>query len=445
MSSLLGKTQARFAAPPRLPDGLELLDLIGSGGAGDVYRVRELTGKLLALKVLNIRWEDQELESLAALRDLPPHPAVTRLFHVGRLASGEVFYSMELADNAGTDDDYCPDTLASRLADGGLPAADALAVVTSATEGAVHLHAHGLSHGDIKPENIIFVDGNPKLADFGTIAPNASGGTAGFLPPDPKTGADRDCYALGMTLYCAWTGLDAAEFPSLPETFDPRTGKLIREVYLRAASPRSGRRFSSPEKLLKALRRAENDLFHPHGIWKHATAIAITGILSIAGTAVTVLHSCGKSTPRPVGLREAPECKYVADDDLEIMEREVDLIKKYLTLKPYDFRTIDRFRLVFEDFRRRPDAYPDVKAFPGAEAHIRYYEDLFRDRDRWEQLHGELKMIANEYELLKRSQATGFVYLTSSLISRAKAHKENSGDHAAFAARLLTGQKPQTD
>lgn len=240
---------------PKLPENLRLIRPIGSGAAGSCFLVTDITDQALALKIVSEKWEERELESIRALRKIPSHPALAQILGSGKLSDGRFYYTMELADNAGTETDYQADTLGCRMKNRVIPLPELLRIITTAASGAEHLHGHGLFHGDVKPENIIFVNGAPKLADFGTLSSDRSG-TAGFYPENPVSGADRDCYALGMTLYCAWSGLDASLFPQLPESFDPEEWRRIRKIYLQACSPVVRRRFASASALISALNEA---------------------------------------------------------------------------------------------------------------------------------------------------------------------------------------------
>ncbi|WP_433619261.1 protein kinase domain-containing protein [Dactylosporangium sp. CA-139114] len=109
-------------------------------------------------------------------------------------------------------------TLAQRLAEGLLPAADALRICAEVAAGLAAAHAYGLVHRDVKPANIILSPGGAKLVDFGIAAAvgpatltdtDANGrpvlGTPQYLAPerlgsDPVTAAS-DVYSLGVVLY----------------------------------------------------------------------------------------------------------------------------------------------------------------------------------------------------------------------------------------------------
>ena len=246
---------AHLIDEPELPENLRLLRRIGSGAAGNCYQVTDVTGTDLALKVVSADWEDREMESLQALRKIPAHPALTQIFGCGKLSDGRFYYTMELADNADGPESYQADTLAFRMRNGVIELPALLKILSILASGAEHLHRHGLFHGDIKPENILFINGAPKLADYGTLSGSQSG-TAGFVPENPASGVDRDCYALGMTLYCAWSGLDASLFPQLPESFDPEELRRVRQIYLKACHSAATRRFTSASELMTALEQA---------------------------------------------------------------------------------------------------------------------------------------------------------------------------------------------
>ena len=143
---------------PDLPENLKLIQRIGRGGAGDVFAVQDVTGKRLAFKRINTNWPQTEFESISTLRTLPAHPALTQIFHAGVLPQGDFYYTMELADNAGDDRCYIADTLAYRMLNRKIPLDEICRILADAVEGARHLHVNGLFHGDIKPENIIFIN-----------------------------------------------------------------------------------------------------------------------------------------------------------------------------------------------------------------------------------------------------------------------------------------------
>ena len=99
-----------------------------------------------------------------------------------------------------------------------MPTPECLTLGASLAEALGALHAHGLSHRDIKPDNIIFVGGEPKLADIGLVAAHGQRsfvGTEGYVPPEGPGGVSADLYSLGKVLYEASMGKDRLDFPAI--------------------------------------------------------------------------------------------------------------------------------------------------------------------------------------------------------------------------------------
>ena len=311
---------------PELPEGLRLRGPIGAGAAGSCFLVADITDQALALKVVSKKWEERELESIRVFRKIPAHPALAQIFSSGKLPDGRFYYTMELADNAGSEADYQADTLAHRMKNRVLPLPEILQILTDVASGAEHLHKNGLFHGDIKPENIIFVNGSPKLADFGTLSSGHSG-TAGFYPEDPASGADRDCYALGMTLYCAWSGRDAADFPDPPDAFDPEELRRVRKIYLRSCHSTARHRFASAADLISALKEAAQ----PRRRVLTRKTLLITGAASLlsfllAGFAFLLFRTKEKAQPQqqlfsPFSVSYNPKDSVTEDNEEEYEAR----------------------------------------------------------------------------------------------------------------------------
>ena len=236
---------------PAVPD-YELLKRIGGGAYGDVWLARsKATGALRAAKIVwRHRFEDdrpfqREFEGIQKFERISrEHPSQLALFHIGRNeAEGYFYYVMELADDLKaeggmrkaecrratpstphsalpTPHAYVPRTLRADLANGRLPAARVLEIGLALTEALGHLHENGLVHRDVKPSNVIFVNGRPKLADIGLVTDASDQcsivGTEGYLPPEGPGTAQADIFALGKVLYEGATGMDRRQFPDLP-------------------------------------------------------------------------------------------------------------------------------------------------------------------------------------------------------------------------------------
>lgn len=112
-------------------------------------------------------------------------------------------------------------------------------------EALEYLHSHGLVHRDIKPSNIVYVKGEPCLADIGLVTNVRDASTLGYIPPEGPGKPAADIYNLGKVLYEAATGLDSQQFPELPEAArQPKEARALsglNEVLLAAcvALPRN--------------------------------------------------------------------------------------------------------------------------------------------------------------------------------------------------------------
>jgi serine/threonine protein kinase len=179
---------------------------------------------------------------------------------------------MELADSAAGSppagiEGYQADTLAARIAaNERLSVVDAIGIALAILSALEALHAVGIVHRDVKPANVIFVGGIPKLADIGLAAAVRTSlsiaGTPGYLPLDGSTGPDADLYALGKLLYQVVTGLEPADFPSIPRNLlvgaEAEQVRRLNPVLLRACAPVRSHRYSNAHQLSQALRRAGN-------------------------------------------------------------------------------------------------------------------------------------------------------------------------------------------
>lgn len=256
-----------------------LHERIGAGSYGEVWRARSVTGAERALKVVHRRSFQhdrpyrREFEGIQKFESLARgHPHLVTVFHVGRLEADEAFYYvMELADAVPgtTTDRYAPRTLRSDLDAGAPLTATALVQLGVALAEALgHLHRHGLIHRDVKPSNIIFVGGTPKLADIGLVAEAGENrsfvGTEGFVPPEGPGTPQGDLFSVGKVLYEAMTGRDRTEFPELPANFGARPdhGALLElnEIILRACERDPTRRHATAEDLLGELRLLQGGL-----------------------------------------------------------------------------------------------------------------------------------------------------------------------------------------
>ena len=219
-----------------------LLQKCGAGAYGEVWLARDAIGTRVALKILcnRSRYSERELAGLKNYKDCN-HPNLLKIRHV-EISETQICYTMDAADdlNYGVGE-YLPDTLANRLNKfGRLDGKEISAMLDDLLAGLEELHKLGLVHRDIKPDNILWVNGRATLADVGLIAFEGMGsivGTPGFISSRILEGhpaeASDDFYALGKVIYCALTGLAVSEYPSLPVdvtiSMDANLNKALRE------------------------------------------------------------------------------------------------------------------------------------------------------------------------------------------------------------------------
>lgn len=244
-----------------------------------MYLGRSVTGLLRAVKVVqradfeHERTFEREFEGIQRYEQVSQgHRGLVDVLHVGRDdGEGFYYYVMELADDAsglpGEIDPgaYRARTLASDLREHAVRSvAECVAFGIRIGEALGHLHNVGLTHRDVKPSNIIFVKGKPKLADVGLVAQSGQRtyvGTEGYVPPEGPGTASADLYSLAMVLYEMHTGKDRLDFPELPTNLEiPPTvnrdeWRAINSVICRAGAPDPRKRFESASAFTAALRR----------------------------------------------------------------------------------------------------------------------------------------------------------------------------------------------
>ncbi len=269
--------------PPRIPEH-RLLRLIGSGSYGDVWLAQSTTGAWRAIKVVwrnlfrDVRPFDREWTGVQRFEPLSRESeAFVDVLQTGRAEDGEYFYYvMELADDArfegggrpgdgplqGDGRGYVPRTLAWVLRhDGRMSSPDCLALARRLALGLDCLHQAGLLHRDVKPSNIVYVRGQPRLADIGLVtdlgAARSYVGTDGYIPIEGPNSVQADIFGLGKVLYEVTSGLDRMEFPRMPVgREDGPSGALrleINAVVLRACAASKDARYPTARAMVEDL------------------------------------------------------------------------------------------------------------------------------------------------------------------------------------------------
>ncbi|WP_031225441.1 serine/threonine-protein kinase [Streptomyces roseochromogenus] len=192
-----------------------LLARLGAGGMGQVYLGRSPGGRLVAIKVIRDEITDHP-EALARFRREVETARAVRSAYTANLIDA----SLDSAPYWLATEYVTGPTLAQAVAERGpLPAETCRALCAALAEGLAAVHAHGVTHRDLKPQNVILAAQGPQLIDFGiargvgqTALTDAgfAPGTPGFTAPEVllrnEVGPPADVFALGATLAYAATG-----------------------------------------------------------------------------------------------------------------------------------------------------------------------------------------------------------------------------------------------
>jgi tRNA A-37 threonylcarbamoyl transferase component Bud32 len=248
---------------PHFPE-LEILELVGVGGMGVVYKARHRRlDRLVALKILpsdlarDPQFADRFAREARTLARLD-HPHVVRVHDFGR-AGEHFFLLLEFVDGA---------NLRQVMGAGRLTPAEALAIVPQICDALQYAHDQGVVHRDIKPENVLLdARGRVKLADFGlaklvdrptgATGITATGqvmGTFQYMAPEQvKTPQDvdhrADIYSLGVVFYEMLTGelpMGRFEPPSQAAGLDDAR---IDRIVLRTLERERSRRYQRAEEI----------------------------------------------------------------------------------------------------------------------------------------------------------------------------------------------------
>jgi serine/threonine-protein kinase len=260
----------------------ELIAAVATGGAGIVYRGRDLNdGSVVAIKILrSTEAEDADLRRRflregRAVRSIS-HPNVVRFVDSGETADGLPYLVTEFVEG---------DTLRSLMQHGPLPPVAALKAALQIAEALEAAHSQGILHRDVKQENFMVTpNGTVKMLDFGLSRIRLSTGgsrqtTAGtvlgsvhYLSPEQARGGEvderTDIWSAGVVLYemltghlpfsrnsCVDTLIAIAEEPA-PALSEKQFDREVCTIVARCLSKYPNRRFQSASELRRALNNA---------------------------------------------------------------------------------------------------------------------------------------------------------------------------------------------
>src|SRR5213076_3282959 len=260
----------------------ELLEEIGRGGQGVVYRARQKSlNRTVALKVIGLgQWATEahlkrfrrEAEAAASLN----HPCIVPIHEVGE-RDGCCYFSMNFVAGGQLDQVVRETPMSTRQA------ADLIAKVARTVH---YAHEHGILHRDIKPGNILLdKHGEPHLTDFGlarlvetesTVTRTKEVlGTPSYMAPEQAVGENKnltsatDVYGLGAVLYQLLTGqppfaggttyetvkLLLEKEPRQPRLLNPKIDRELSTICLKCLEKEPARRYASALALAEDLER----------------------------------------------------------------------------------------------------------------------------------------------------------------------------------------------
>ena len=262
----------------------EVLGVLGAGGMGKVYRVRNvISDRIEAMKVLLPDLAGRQELAARFLREIKllaslNHPNIATLC-TALTIDNQLVMIMEFVEGV---------TLDELLDHGRISVGDATEYIGQTLSALSYAHGKGVVHRDIKPANMMLTpQGIVKVMDFG-IARSASErsmtqtgttlGSVNYMSPEQITGqsidARSDIYSVGITLYELVTGqrpfnansdyelmaMHVKEAPTPPMSLQPWIPPQLNHIILTAIAKDPNERFSSAEEFRQALRNAEGSI-----------------------------------------------------------------------------------------------------------------------------------------------------------------------------------------
>jgi eukaryotic-like serine/threonine-protein kinase len=322
LGAALDEGEARAGPQPGTRIGqYEVLEAIGSGGMGDVYRAHDTRlDRFVALKIVVDtaagRTADRVLREARAASALN-HPNVCTLYEAGEF-DGQPYLAMEYV--AGQ-------PLSSLIPSAGFDSADVITYGTQIADALSHAHEHGVIHRDLKSANVVVTpQGRAKVLDFGiarrlptvqapvssatlTSAGTISGTLACMAPEllrDQPADARSDIWALGVLLYELAAGrrpfagdtafeLTSAILKDAPPPLPAKVPAALRVLILRCLARDPSDRFQRASDVVAALeesdRRGRAGSWLPGGLTRRVAIGLSVAALLVAGYAMFLRRS----------------------------------------------------------------------------------------------------------------------------------------------------------
>jgi serine/threonine-protein kinase len=302
--------------------GYEVLEVLGRGGMGVVYKARDVAlDRLVALKMIlagahaapqHLARFRTEAQAVARLH----HPNIVQIYEVGQ-QDGLPYVALEFVDGG---------SLAQKLAHDPQPIRWTAQTVEALARAVHSAHERGVVHRDLKPGNVLLAaDGTPKITDFGLAKrleaasdQTQSGeimGTPQYMSPEQAAGDNKavgplsDVYSLGVILYKALTGrppfvgetlMDTLEQVRTVEPLPPARLQLkvprdLDTICLKCLQKEPARRYASARELADDLKRfldgepiRARPVSAPERLWRWCRRNPVVAALSAAVAALVL-------------------------------------------------------------------------------------------------------------------------------------------------------------
>ena len=245
--------------------GYDIIEKIGSGGMGSVYRGRQVSlDRPVAIKVLSKKLTDCRevlerfnLESRIIAR--LNHPNIIHVIDRGVTSKGMPYFVMEYVE--GTD-------LAQAIKSGKMDTNRKIDLMIQVSKALSYAHKNGVIHRDIKPGNVLIdADGNALVLDFGIAKLSGNGkhttnhtekdvimGTVDYMSPEQRTAshgvtAVSDLYSLGAMMYELFTGVKPLGRFRPPAELVPSIPESLEKIILRCLEPQPKDRFATADEV----------------------------------------------------------------------------------------------------------------------------------------------------------------------------------------------------